>query len=253
MNGLPNPHRSYHRIISVVPSQTELLYDLGLDTEVVGITKFCVHPDEWFRKKSRVGGTKNLNFEKIHELQPDLILANKEENTKEEIEELQKAYPVYISDIHTVEDAFEMMREIGRLTNKEQRAESIITEIISQRKEHKIEKKSIRTLYLIWREPYMAAGSDTFIHSMMLEAGFANCVEGARYPTLSAEEIKGLEPELILLSSEPYPFKEKHIQELIDILPTSKILLTDGELFSWYGSRMSGSFAYFRALNEELF
>ena len=251
MNVLPKPLRTSKRIISLVPSQTELLSDLGLEEEIVGITKFCVHPENWFRSKTKIGGTKNLNIEKIHELQPDLIFANKEENTKEQIEELQTLYPVYISDIHTVEDAFDMMIEIGELTLKKEQALQIIDHIEAER-QIVYEKKNRRALYLIWREPFMAAGSDTFIHAMMEEAGLINCLTATRYPSLTKEGIRLLSPELILLSSEPYPFKEKHILELQEILPFSQIILVDGELFSWYGSRMSGSFAYFRALNEEI-
>src|SRR6185437_6810940 len=106
------------RIISLVPSQTELLYDLGLDGTVVGITKFCVHPNEWFRNKKRVGGTKTLHLNIIEELQPDLIIANKEENTREQIETLSTAYPVWVSNIQTISDGLDMIRKVGELVGK---------------------------------------------------------------------------------------------------------------------------------------
>ena len=122
-------HRKIHlprfplrRIISLVPSQTELLYDLGLEEEVVGITKFCVHPPEWFQSKARVGGTKTIHFEKIKALQPDLIIGNKEENEREQIEALAECFPVWMSDIATLEDALDMMLRVGALVDRPEQA-----------------------------------------------------------------------------------------------------------------------------------
>ena len=243
---------SAKRIISVVPSQTELLYDLGLNEEVIGITKFCIHPNEWYKTKKRIGGTKNLNIDLIHSLQPDLILANKEENTKEQIEELQKHYPVYVSDIYNLDDAYTMIKDIGNLVNKVAESESIIKKILSAKQNAEIVKYNLKALYLIWKRPYMAAGQSTFIHSMLSEAGYMNCLEQQRYPVLTVEEICELNPEIIFLSSEPYPFKQKDIDELKFNLPHSKICLVDGELFSWYGSRLCQSFEYFSKLNAQL-
>lgn len=240
------------RIISVVPSQTELLFDLGLRDEVIGITKFCIHPDEWFKRKRRVGGTKKLKLDLIRELQPDLILANKEENLKEEIEELQKEFNVYVSDISTIEEALIMIDDIGKLVHCHQKALDIIDKIKNEMQLNFSSTMKLDALYLIWQNPYMVAGSDTFINDMMKNAGFENCVRDNRYPMLSAEEIKLLNPEIVMLSSEPFPFAEKHIEELQNHLPNSKIILVDGELFSWYGSRMLKSFEYFRGLYEEL-
>ncbi len=240
------------RIISVVPSQTELLFDLGLDEEVIGITKFCIHPTEWFRSKTRVGGTKNLNLDRIDELQPTLIIANKEENDQHQIEVLAQKYPVWISDIQTLDDALEMIKKVGLLVNKEARANVLIDSIQANRNQQQIKKTKLSVLYLIWYNPVMVAGTDTFINNMIEEAGFENIVTKTRYPVLTNEEIKALNPDVVLLSSEPFPFKEKHIQEMQLILPNAKVKLVDGELFSWYGSRILKSFEYFRALNEEL-
>jgi ABC-type Fe3+-hydroxamate transport system substrate-binding protein len=240
------------RIISVVPSQTELLFDLGLDEEVVGITKFCIHPNEWFRSKTRIGGTKNLNLDRIDELQPTLIIANKEENDQHQIEVLAQKYPVWISDIQTLDDALEMIKKVGLLVNKEERANEIIDSISFNRNQQHIKQTNLSVLYLIWYNPVMVAGTDTFIHEMIKEAGFQNIVTKTRYPVLMNEEIKALNPDVVLLSSEPFPFKEKHIQEMQLILPNANMKLVDGELFSWYGSRILKSFEYFRALNEEL-
>lgn len=252
MNDLLKTISAPQRIISVVPSQTELLYDLGLRDEVIGITKFCIHPNEWFRSKTRVGGTKNLHIDRIHTLQPDLILANKEENTKAQIEELQHQYPVYVSDINDIPSALRMISDIGELVHKQNQAEEIISAIEHERKQTPIRENPLSTIYLIWQDPYMAAGNDTFINDMLREAGFNNCMLQARYPILSDIELQNMKPELILLSSEPFPFKQKHIDALSRLCPNAQIRLVDGELFSWYGSRMSQSFKYFSGLNEDL-
>lgn len=239
------------RIVSIVPSQSELLYDLGLRDEVVGITKFCIHPDVWFKSKVRVGGTKNVNIEKIITLAPDLIIANKEENLKEDIEILEKLFPVWVSDIQSLEDSFEMIKSIGELVKRSAQAQTIIENIKNQKSKFKTNTLR-KALYFVWYNPWMLAGNDTFINEMMQLAGFENCLQQDRYPILTSQEIKEFSPEVVLLSSEPFPFKEKHIQELVEILPNTKIILVDGELFSWYGSRLFHSFDYFRVLNEQI-
>lgn len=234
------------RIISVVPSQTELLFDLGLENEVVGITKFCIHPNSWFKNKTRIGGTKTLNINKIKQLKPDLIIANKEENTKQQIEELQQLFPVWISNIRNLSESLEMIKQIGLITKTNVKAEEIIAKIEQDFKLlTSIKKQSKSTLYFIWREPFMSVGSSTFIHDVMERAGFVNAIETSEnYPVLTSEQIKTINPQLILLSSEPYPFKEKHIKEFKMLSKNAQILLVDGELFSWYGSRLTKTVHY---------
>ncbi len=226
------------RIISLVPSQTELLADLGLGDRVVGITKFCVHPETWRKSKTIVGGTKKFEFDQIRELQPDLIIGNKEENYQAGIEQLMAEYPVWMSDIVTIDDALTMIKQIGMLTKSDQQASELVDQITDAFL--RIEKlPPLRALYLIWRTPWMAAASGTFIHELMMLAGLQNClVSSARYPELNEEEMKTLDPQIILLSSEPYPFGQKHVDEIQKIYPRAKVLLVDGELFSWYGSRL---------------
>jgi ABC-type Fe3+-hydroxamate transport system substrate-binding protein len=240
------------RIISLVPSQSELLWDLGLRDELVGITKFCIHPNEMFKSIDRVGGTKTLNIEKIRALKPDSIIGNKEENEQSQILELQKEFNVWMSDIYSLEDSLMMIEKIGELVNRVEEASAIKNNIQSSFLNLKQLHKSV--LYFIWREPYMAAGKATFIGHIIDKLGFENKLENkeARYPQLSSEEIKLLNPELILLSSEPYPFKEIHIKELQDTLPDTKIELVDGELFSWYGSRLQKSVEYFNDLLKRI-
>lgn len=237
------------RIVSLVPSQTELLYDLGLGEETVGITKFCVHPDSWFRSKTRIGGTKTLHRDRIAALQPDLILANKEENVKEQVEALGDIAPVWISDIHNLNDALQMIRTIGMLTDKQEKADTIAGHIAEDFNSLKPFPCKHSALYLIWRKPWMTVGSDTFIHDILQRAGLNNSyADQERYPPLSDADMIARNPSLVLLSSEPYPFKEQHIQELQTLLPAATIQLVDGELFSWYGSRLLHTAAYLKQL-----
>ncbi|WP_026769823.1 helical backbone metal receptor [Asinibacterium sp. OR53] len=243
------------RIISLVPSQTELLFNLGLDEEVVGITKFCVHPQQWFKSKTRIGGTKSVKPALIKELRPDLIIANKEENTKEQVDALRDLAPVYTSNVSTLDGALIMIRQIGIITGKEPAAEKIIHIIregfadLSPTSGH----QKTRTAYLIWRNPYMSVGGDTFIHDMLTRCGFQNVFAGqTRYPETSIEELASKNTTLILLSSEPYPFRKQHIAEIRQSLPQASIELVDGEMFSWYGSRLQQTPAYFTSLLQKL-
>jgi len=242
------------RIISLVPSQTELLCHLGLDEEVVGITKFCVHPQTWFRTKTRIGGTKNINIEKIKALQPDLVIANKEENVKEQIEALQQFTSVYISDISTLAEAKQMIVQVGGLVDKTAEANKLV-ETIEQQFEllQNIHPDKIPAAYFIWRDPYMAAGGDTFINDMMQYCGFENIfLDKHRYPQINIEQLNETGCMVLLLSSEPFPFKEKHIDALQSLLPGVKILLVDGEMFSWYGSRLLLAPGYFKQLLQQV-
>lgn len=238
--------RSPQRIISLVPSQTELLFNLGLGERVVGITKFCVHPEEWFRTKTRVGGTKKLHLDVIRELNPDLIIANKEENNREDIEALEKDFSVWVSDVNDLDSAFDMIRSVAEITDSD--VSQLLREIEAGFADLKPLNLSKRVLYLIWKNPYMAAGSDTFITDMLQRCGFENVVFETRYPELTEQQMIDLNPEVILLSSEPFPFKEKHIKELLELLPNAAIKLVDGEMFSWYGSRLKHAPTYFNSL-----
>lgn len=249
------------RIISLVPSQTELLYELGLRDEVVGITKFCVHPEEWFRSKKRVGGTKAYDFEKIAALAPDLIIGNKEENEQKQVEALMAIHTVWMSDIYTLDNALEMILRLGELLGREQVAQDLKIRIEKAFAELDVfvsnaSIKNQKVAYFIWRQPFMVAGNHTFIHHLLGRCGFENVFsEGAfiRYPEINPEQLQAAAPDLILLSSEPYPFKEKHVEEFQKICPHSKILTVDGELFSWYGSRLLYAPAYFINLLRQVF
>jgi ABC-type Fe3+-hydroxamate transport system substrate-binding protein len=243
------------RIVSVVPSQTELLFDLGLNEEVIGITKFCTHPDKWFRSKKRIGGTKQLNVSAIKELRPDLIIANKEENLQQQVDELAEGFPVWTSHIKNLQEACDMIRSVGELVGKSDRAREIIDNITKNFAQ--IDTKNYehpRAAYLIWKDPLMTVGGDTFIHDMMNHAGLKNIfADKKRYPTTSFEELNSLNCELLLLSSEPFPFKQVHADEIQKHLLKTNIILVDGEMFSWYGSRLQYAPAYFAQLRELVF
>ncbi|HXP52781.1 MAG TPA: helical backbone metal receptor [Bacteroidia bacterium] len=242
------------RIISLVPSQTELLNTLGLTEEVVGITKFCVHPDEWFRTKQRVGGTKKLDFDKIAALKPDLIIGNKEENEEQQIKQLMQQYPIWMSDIHNLPDAYDMMNRVGELLDKKEKADELIGKIKEEFKKLEQFRLSKRAAYFIWKEPYMVAGGDTFLSNILNLCGLRNVFADhkGRYPELSKEEIRDSKPQVILLSSEPFPYSAKHIDEFRQICPNARIVLVDGEYFSWYGSRLVDAPAYFCKVLSEI-
>ena len=263
---LDHPVHRPLRIISLVPSQTELLYALGLDTEVVGITKFCIHPDNWFRTKPRVGGTKDIHPEKIATLQPDLIIANKEENVREQIESLATRYPVWVSDIHDLTSALAMIRSLGDIVGSPGQAQTLADQIQKDfaqlapihpfspgRDSHR--QRHSRTAYLIWRTgmplSYMAAGRGTFIDDMLQRCGLINIIDQPRYPVTDPAALAAAGCELVLLSSEPYPFRDKHREELQTFLPKATIRLVDGEMFSWYGSRLLHAPTYFQRLFTE--
>lgn len=245
------------RIVSLVPSQTELLFDLGLNEAIVGITKYCIHPHSKTQHKALVGGTKNPDLNLIRTLHPDLIIGNKEENRREDIEALQAEFPVWVSDINSLADATTMIRQLGELVQNEtsanwlaQRIEERFESLITERPTNALRK---RVAYLIWRKPWMVAGGGTFIHALLELAGFENVfAPEPRYPECSAETLVATQPEIILLSSEPYPFKESHLSEMEALCPNTRILLVDGELLSWYGSRLLRTPTYLRSLMASL-
>ena len=227
------------KIISTVPSITELLHYLNLEEEVVGITKFCVHPDKWFRNKQRIGGTKTLDIGCIEKLQPDLIIANKEENTKEQIELLSRNFEVLLTDIKTSDDALNMVTEIGRKTNRLDQAKNLRTQLAEIYENIERHPTGIRCAYLIWNQPMMTVGNDTYIHHMINKMGMVNVFsDKTRYPETNLNQIIELNTDVLLLSSEPFPFKQKHINEFKTALDNTKCLLVNGEIFSWYGSRL---------------
>jgi iron complex transport system substrate-binding protein len=245
------------RIISLVPSQTELLYELGLEEKIVGITKFCVHPYHFKSTKKIVGGTKKVHYQKIRLLEPDIIICNKEENTLEMVLELEKICPVWVTNIITIEDNFTMITDFGRLFNCRTEARKWNDKLSFALAEFQkfIQSQPIRkAAYFIWKNPYLVAGSDNYINEMMKLNHFRNIYENkGRYPEIELKKMR-LEgdPDLVFLSSEPYPFKEEDAFEIGRFTHHAKTVFVDGEMFSWYGSRMLKAFGYFRSLHASL-
>lgn len=239
------------RVISLVPSITETLFDLGLSTdEIVGRTKFCIHPENLVDKVELIGGTKNLNIDKIKSLKPDLIIANKEENIKEQVEELMKDLKVLVTNIETLEDNYYLIKQLGHIFGKEEKAQFFNLRTYEAFDIPKPEK-CLKVAYLIWKNPYMTVGCDTFISRILEELGFENLFKNQkRYPEIQLEDLK--DADMIFLSSEPFPFKEKHIEELKEVCLNQKIMIVDGESFSWYGTHLAKCGEYYRELLTEI-
>lgn len=244
------------RIISLVPSISEYLWTLGLEEEVVGITKFCVHPNSWWKNKTRVGGTKNLNFQTIEALQPTLIIANKEENSKEDIIHLNTKFEVLLTDINSLDDAFHFLLKIGESVGKREKSIEFVDQL--KRMFFNLEHIGGKTcfLYFIWKDPFYVVGPNTYIDSLLGYFGWSNYCKIDRYPALNA--VLALDAhyknkvDVIFLSSEPYPFEQKHIAQLQEIFPNSKIIIVDGEICSWYGSRMILAPSYMKKLQKAI-
>lgn len=240
------------RIISLVPSITELLFDLGLSDRIAGRTKFCILPYPAVKSIPVIGGTKQIHIDSITSIQPDLIIGSKEENTKTDIEKLEKSYPVWMSDVRKWEDMIEMIHEIGKITGKEKESRQLNDQFVQMRGDlwEFFAGKQVCAAYLIWRNPFMAAGSDTFIHNFLEFLGIENAfAHFQRYPQIDANLDLPVKVTHVFLSSEPYPFSEKHIPEIQYIFPDAKVLIVDGMFFSWYGSRLLHMKKYLYELN----
>lgn len=239
------------RIVSLVPSQTELLCELGLAERIVGRTRYCIHPADQVAEIPVVGGTKDLDLDKIRALRPDWLVANREENLQAPVEALAAEIPTTVTEVHNLEDALLMIRQLGQLAGVTEQSEQLAQQIKRGFTALRPLNPRPRVLYLIWRRPFMSVGQDSFIHAMLTRLGLENvCGDQLRYPSLEPEAIQALAPEWVLLSSEPYPFKAKHLQEMQALCPKAQVLLVDGELFSWYGSRLLKSAAYFQQLQQ---
>lgn len=228
------------RIISLVPSTTETLLALG--APVVGVTRFCVHPSDVVKDLPKVGGTKDVDPDRVAALQPDLIIGNCEENTREIFEALDPIAPTFAAFPRTVDQAMADLLDLGTLIGRS--AADHHAEIDAQRGRH---HAPLRVAYLIWRDPWMAINDDTFIASMLREAGMHNVFaeHPDRFPMLSVDELREADPERILLSSEPFPFRARHAEELAEAtgLPRERFVAIDGEMVSWHGVRMAQGLA----------
>lgn len=234
---LPAPPQ---RIISLCPSLTETLVDLGIGSRLVGRTRFCIHPAEVMRTIPQIGGTKDVNMQRIRDLQPDLIIGEKEENTQAMIAELSAEFPVFMTDVVDLSSAHEMILHLGALTGTDDRAQAIAQQVADSLSKIVALDPPVPCLYFIWKNPWMVVGADTFIDSVLQKCGFDNLAQQweGRYPVLETEFFVHKGPVLVLLSTEPFPFKEAHVAEIQQLIPSAVVRIVDGEMFSWYGSHM---------------
>ncbi len=243
------------RIVSLVPSQTELLYDLGLEDQIVGITKFCVHPVHFKSIKTIVGGTKQVKLKSIAALQPDIIICNKEENTLEMVVQLRKICPVWVTHIQTVEDNLQTIHDLGQLFDKRTEAQKWIDKInfaLHDFSKFIRDKPFKKVAYFIWANPHMVAGNSTYINTLLQLNQFENIYANkpSRYPEVELKKIR-LEgdPDYVFLSSEPFPFKDEHAFEIGRYTHHAKTIFVDGEFFSWHGTRLFKALEYFKLLH----
>jgi ABC-type Fe3+-hydroxamate transport system substrate-binding protein len=238
------------RIISLCPSLTELVFDLGLGDSLVGRTKFCVHPAPQVEAIEKVGGTKNPKIARIVELAPDIVLMNEEENRIEDAEALRATgINCHTSMPRTIAETAAMVRSISIALGRSQQGDVIARDIETRGADVATRAhEPIRYAYLIWREPWMTVNNDTFVHALLANAGGVN-VFGTmpdRYPIVTLEQIRDTSPDVVLLSTEPFPFAERHIEELAGKtgIPRERIVVVDGELLSWHGSRTPRGIVY---------
>lgn len=238
------------RIISLVPSLTELLFDLGLEEQIVGVTDYCWAPPDKIGRAAKIGGPKKFDFNVIRGLDPDLAIGDKEENYKDGVLQLRESTPVWLSDVRSLEDALEMIEGVGELVDRFENARQLVDEIRTNF-ECLPPFPFLRTAYLVWKEPFLAAGGDCFINDMLLRCGFKNIFQDRpRYPEVSLDEIR--EAELILLPCEPCDFQPEDIKLLSRECPAARILEVDGTMFCWYGSRLKAAPGYYQSLRERL-
>jgi len=225
------------KIVSLVPSITLTLADLGLGDQLVGVTRFCKYPADLIKGLTKIGGPKNIYHTKIVDLKPDVVIAVKEENDKDQVLKLSDDVPVVVFDINTTDDVFRMMNTLGELFQKRSEAKELNSRIKEAYHHFPIQGDGKKVVYLIWKNPWMAAGKETYIGSMLKIAGFDNIVEG-RYPEVDMEKLD--EAEVILLATEPYHFKEKERAELEALFPGKSVNIVNGELFTWFGTYLPG-------------
>ena len=239
------------RIVSLVPSITELLFELGLENKLQGRTKFCMHPQDRVEKVQTIGGVMGLNYHKLQKIKPDLILGSKEENGMNEINEVNKEYPVWVSNVENLDDALEMIHTIGEICQVSEKAKEIIEKIRKEfEKLKEIPEGVIRGAYLVWKNPLYTINKNTFIHDMLKRSGIENVFADKEeaYPKILEKEIQDRKPDYIFLPSEPYNFTMKEANEFKKKFPNSEIKQVNGEYFSWYGSHLLNAPSYFKQI-----
>jgi ABC-type Fe3+-hydroxamate transport system substrate-binding protein len=255
---LHTPAQGAPRIVSLVPSITELVCDLGLSSRLVGRTGFCIHPRDAVRDIPKVGGTKTVDHEKIRALRPTHVLLNIDENEKATAETLAAFVPhLIVTHPLTPLDNLPLYRLIGAIFGRPDEAEQLCNRFQAAHDALGAEPFPRRTaLYLIWKDPWMTVSRDTYISRTLALAGIETVPGGAtsRYPEFSLDDPWVAGAELVLLSSEPYMFRARHVTELAALAPIAgkPVHLIDGEMTSWYGSRAIEGLAYLREFRRSI-
>jgi len=240
------------RIVSLCPSLTELVFDLGRGPELVGITQYCVHPAEGVARIEKVGGTKNPDVARIVALAPDLVLLNEEENRREDAQALGEAgIATHASLPHDALETAAMVRSIGAALQASARAEAIAAEIERRAARARAEARGARTVrfaYLIWRKPWMSVNADTYASALLEAAGGENVFgrEPSRYPEVTIARLAEQAPERVFLCTEPFGFLPRHADELAaeTRIARERFVIADGEYLSWHGSRTPAGIDY---------
>ena len=238
------------RIVSLIPSTTELLCALGLADALVGVTVYCVEPRDVVRTKARIGGEKDPDLAVIAALAPDLVVANVEENRREDIDALRAAgIPVWVTYPRSVAGGLAMIRELGAVTGAVAAAEAMLAELGPLHARVLAEAASrppVAVFYPIWRGPYMTIGGNTYISDVLAVCGARNVFaeEAVRYPVVTLEEVARRRPDVILLPDEPFRFRRAHLADFasyadMPAVRDGRILLVDGKRFSWHGPRLA--------------
>jgi ABC-type Fe3+-hydroxamate transport system substrate-binding protein len=244
---LPRPPR---RIVSLIPSTTEILCALGLAEALVGITVYCVEPRDVVRGKTRIGGEKDPDLAKIRALEPELVVANVEENRREDIDQLRAwSIPVWVTFPRTVVEGISLIGELGELTGAAARAREMLQELEPLRarvERARARRPAVSVFYPIWRGPYMTINGDTYIHDMLRLCGGRNIFADRpeRYPTVTLDDVAARRPEVILLPDEPFRFRRAHLEDFaayqeVPAVRDGRIHLVDGKPFSWHGPRIA--------------
>jgi ABC-type Fe3+-hydroxamate transport system substrate-binding protein len=239
------------RIVSLVPSWTQTLFGLGFDSEIVGVTKFCVEPAAAVASIPKVGGTKNPDIAAIVKLDPELVIANAEENRREDIEQIRAAgVQVFTTYPRTVPGAVESILRMGRALGRETAAAAMAKEITLTVSGIEASlgvwsKLRLRVFCPIWKNPWMSFNADTYAHDVLRMLGYNNIFAsaGERYPATTLEEAVELRPDIVILPDEPYAFDESDIAELKPLLPPAlsrRVLIVCGRDLHWYGVHMVG-------------
>lgn len=237
------------RIVSLIPSTTELLCALGLAEALVGVTVYCVEPRDIVRGKTRVGGEKDPDLAVIRRLAPDLVVANIEENRLEDVAALRAAgVPVWVTWPRTVAEALTMIRDLGEVTGAHERARALLDTLeplYARARERAATRRPVPVFYPIWRQPWMTIGADTYVHDLLATCGGANVFgDRTRYPTVALDEVAARAPEVILLPDEPFRFRRAHLADFepyptVPAVRGHRIHLVDGKPFSWHGPRLA--------------